>query len=326
MLRTKPDGERHVFKAPAPGGSLLGAQLLVKQLALALQGMPGSMLYASVIVCLLKSGTQRDTTASFGLTVHMCPTGLDRLAVQKRAEQGKPEPPQGERDLSKHTGMDCGISTTLAITLLHSCSQNRLAPSSCPTANPSARMHCAAAKRIKLFAAAAEEGEEDEAQQSGETANREATGDIRRPAQPRQFRGQRIETPSRPGAQPFATIHRNGSLCSCSSCRTECLAPAAVIAASGCNQRCDAVQVASTRKLRRPSQTGSESASGTASWRPPRGGGTAATAAAGTTVIADTATAAMATGTLSCLPHLKVSGDCLTESEEHVQRIRANAC
>ena len=41
VLRPKQEGERHVYKAPAPGGSLLG---------------------------------------------------LDRLAVQKRAEQGKPEP------------------------------------------------------------------------------------------------------------------------------------------------------------------------------------------------------------------------------------------
>lgn len=54
------------------------------------------------------------------------------------------------------------------------------------------------AKRAKLFAAAddgAAEGEE----LGSAAANREATGDAMPAPQPRQFRGQRIETPSRPG-------------------------------------------------------------------------------------------------------------------------------
>ena len=51
VLRPKQEGERHVYKAPAQGGSLLG---------------------------------------------------LDRLAVQKRAEQGKPEPQGTALAVSSH--------------------------------------------------------------------------------------------------------------------------------------------------------------------------------------------------------------------------------
>lgn len=137
VLRPKQEGERHVYKAPAQGGSLLG---------------------------------------------------LDRLAVQKRAEQGKPEP-QG---------------TALAVSrLAHDACQpwSMLLYDMCGNPDgllPMVLHVCSAAKRAKLFAAAADD--EDDGGQNGAAVNTDAPHDARRPAQQsRQFRGQRIETPSRPG-------------------------------------------------------------------------------------------------------------------------------
>ncbi len=63
------------------------------------------------------------------------------------------------------------------------------------------------AKRMKLFAAANDGEEEDEDRADGQeapaaqSANADATSDRSSQPQERRFRGQRIVTPSRPGAQ-----------------------------------------------------------------------------------------------------------------------------
>lgn len=140
QLRVKQDGERHVYKAPASGGTVLG---------------------------------------------------LDVLARQKRAEQGKPEPPRGR--LSVFDGVARAPTPV----------KQALPQSSVREEAQADAQHffvAPAAKRIKLFAAAAEDEEEDGGQ-GGSAANTDAPGETRWPVQqPRQFRGQRIDTPSRPGA------------------------------------------------------------------------------------------------------------------------------
>ncbi len=195
VLRAKPDGERHVFKA-SQGGSLLGAPRA----------------HAAVLAA------WRDAYCITQLRCDQCPcvhqlaapriAGLDRLACQKRAEQGKPEPPHGELVHKFYIRLkltqDCILNAKRgeaddALTL-QPLTCNLHGSTSVLTKPPA--FH--AAKRAKLFAAATDDTAEAEDGGSA-SANREATGDRMPAPQPRQFRGQRIETPSRPGRVPMVS-------------------------------------------------------------------------------------------------------------------------